>query len=51
MRWPATTAVPAEGSIRAVSIRTVVVLPAPFGPRKPKTDPAGMVRVRASTAL
>jgi len=29
----------------------VVVLPAPFGPRKPKTSPFSMLRVRLSTAV
>ena len=33
--WPATTARPAVGVSRVHSIRTVVVLPAPLGPRKP----------------
>ena len=33
-----------------VMSRRVVVLPAPFGPSRPKTDPAGTSRSRASTA-
>ena len=33
--WPATVARPPVGSSSVVSIRTVVVLPAPLGPRKP----------------
>ena len=36
---PATTAEPADGAISVPSVRTVVVLPAPFGPRKPNTSP------------
>ena len=36
---PATVAVPDVGAISVPSVRTVVVLPAPFGPRKPKTSP------------
>src|SRR5690606_1625667 len=36
--------------ISVASMRTVVVLPAPFGPRKPKTSPAETCRVRLSTA-
>jgi hypothetical protein len=32
---PATLAVPLVGRVSAVSIRIVVVLPAPLGPRKP----------------
>ena len=33
-----------------VSIRMVVDLPAPFGPRKPKKQPRGTVRLSPSTA-
>jgi hypothetical protein len=36
---PATVAVPEVGAMRVPSVRTVVVFPAPFGPRKPKTSP------------
>ena len=36
---PSTRAVPAVGSDRPRSIRMVVVLPAPFGPSRPKTWP------------
>ena len=36
---PATTAEPAVGAINVPSVRTVVVLPAPLGPRKPNTSP------------
>jgi hypothetical protein len=32
-------------------MRTVVVLPAPFGPRKPKTSPAATVNETSSTAI
>lgn len=32
---------PASGSINVDRTRTVVVLPAPFGPRSPRTEPAG----------
>ena len=41
---------PEEGGIRPVSMRMVVDLPAPFGPRKPKKQPRGTVRLRPSTA-
>src|SRR6185312_6399443 len=54
---PATLAVPPLGGSRVASIRSVVVLPAPFGPRKPKISPvctsmstpttASTVRLRA----
>ena len=36
---PATVAEPEVGASRVPSVRTVVVLPAPFGPRKPNTSP------------
>ena len=35
MSWPRTCAQPTVGRTRPSSIRIVVVLPAPFGPRKP----------------
>ncbi len=38
---PATVAVPASGVARVVSTRTAVVLPAPFGPSRPRIVPAG----------
>ena len=31
-------------------MRSVVVLPAPFGPRKPVTDPGSTVKLNRSTA-
>src|SRR5258708_11333502 len=49
-RCPATVAVPRVGAIKAESIRTVVVLPAPFGRRKSKPVPSGMASVKSSTA-
>jgi hypothetical protein len=42
--YPATMTCPASGRDSVVSIRTVVVLPAPFGPSSAKTDPAGTCR-------
>jgi hypothetical protein len=36
---PATMADPELGAMRVPSARTVVVLPAPLGPRKPNTSP------------
>src|SRR5258705_6300132 len=36
---PSTRARPSVGSIRAVNNRTVVVLPAPLGPSRPRTSP------------
>ena len=32
-------------------MRIVVVLPAPFGPTNPQTEPAGMVSARSSTTV
>ncbi len=40
---PFSRASPAVGRTRPSSIRRVVVLPAPFGPRKPNTWPASTV--------
>ena len=36
---PATVAEPEVGAMSVPSVRTVVVFPAPFGPRKPNTSP------------
>jgi len=47
---PSTNAWPEVGSMRQQSIRMVVVLPAPLGPRKPNTSPSFMVMERSSTA-
>src|SRR2546430_7778270 len=44
-------AVPPVGLTRLSSIRSVVVLPAPLGPRKPVTRPGSTVNDRWSTAL
>ena len=41
---------PPVGRTRPSSIRSVVVLPAPFGPRKPYTSPRAPVRLTPSTA-
>src|SRR5215471_18877524 len=47
---PATVALPAVGRSSVVSIRRVVVLPAPFGPRKPTISPSSTVRSTPRTA-
>src|SRR5947207_9760767 len=47
---PPNVAEPDEGRIRPSSARMVVLLPAPFGPRKPVTRPASMPKERCSTA-
>ena len=48
--WPPILAVPPVGRSRVVSIRTVVDLPAPLGPRNPKTSPRVTARSIPSTA-
>src|SRR5829696_5876952 len=50
-RRPSTTAAPAVGATRPVIIRIVVVLPAPFGPRKPVTVPGSSVNETSSTTV
>jgi serine/threonine-protein kinase len=47
---PAPMALPEVGGSSVQSMRTVVVLPAPFGPRKPNTSPAATVRSMSRTA-
>src|SRR5580693_2724435 len=48
---PATIAVPAVGGIKHVSIRMVVVLPAPLGPKKPTIWPFWISKEMWSTAV
>src|SRR5881275_2403738 len=50
MSKPATSAVPDVGSTSVQSILMVVDLPAPLGPRKPKTSPAATSKSTPSTA-
>ncbi len=47
--WPATLAVPESGRTKVAKMRTIVVLPAPFGPSRAKTDPASMARSTSSS--
>ncbi len=47
---PAIRAVPWVGATKPVRSRMVVVLPAPFGPRKATTWPLGMVNETSRTA-
>ena len=47
---PPTSARPSVGMTRVVSMPTVVVLPAPFGPSSPKISPRWTRRLRFSTA-
>ena len=44
-------AVPAVGIMKPASMRMVVDLPAPFGPRKPSTSPRRTVNDTLSTAV
>src|SRR3954447_6104187 len=48
---PATLAVPELGVSSVASVRTIVVLPAPFGPRNPNTSPYDTANVTSSTAM
>ena len=50
MSYPATSAVPEVGGNSVVSIRIVVVFPAPFDPSSPKISRGAMARSSASTA-
>src|SRR4051794_34049699 len=47
---PSTVALPAVGRARPSTMRSVVVLPAPFGPRNPVTAPSLTRNDRSSTA-
>lgn len=42
---------PLVGASRPATIRSVVVLPHPDGPRRAKNDPRGMSRSMSSTAV
>src|SRR5215217_4085069 len=48
--WPATSARPFVGLASVHSMLIVVVLPAPLGPRKPKTSPASTSKLTPRTA-
>lgn len=47
---PNAVIVPAVGAIRPMSMRSTVVLPAPFGPSRPSTAPRGTVNDTSDTA-
>ena len=49
-RTPSMTASPEVGRRRPVSMRMVVLFPAPFGPRNPKKRPRATRKRRPSTA-
>ena len=42
---------PESGAMMSMIIRMVVVLPAPFGPRRPKIEPGGTAIETPATAL
>src|SRR3954463_11762049 len=48
--WPPTVTVPEVAGMNPVTIRMVVDLPAPLGPRKPSTSPRSTVKEMSSTA-
>src|SRR6266550_4597620 len=48
---PQISMLPCVGLMRPTSMRIVVVLPAPLGPRKPKTSPAWMAKEMLSTIV
>ena len=48
--WPSTYAAPASGRSSPTAIDSVVVLPAPLGPSRPKNEPAGTSRSTPATA-
>src|SRR5438874_8874599 len=48
--WPSRRASPRSGRTRPTSTRSVVVLPAPFGPRSPHTSPFSTANPKSSTA-
>ena len=50
-RTPSITASPEVGRRRPVSMRMVVLLPAPFGPRNPKKRPRATEKRSPSTAV
>jgi hypothetical protein len=51
MSKPATVAEPSVGEIKAASILSVVVFPAPLGPNNPKTSPSSIFKLRFCTAV
>src|SRR5512144_1822423 len=51
MSKPPTSAVPAVGGSRVVSMRISVDLPAPFGPSRPKISPCSTRKLTPLTAV
>ena len=50
MRWPCTSASPAVGGYRPISMDSSVLFPAPFSPSSPNVVPASMASDRSLTA-
>src|SRR3954465_9477741 len=50
MLWPPMVTSPSVGGMKPVIMRMVVLLPAPFGPRKPNTSPFSTVKETPLTA-
>ena len=50
MSRPPTSTRPSLGGMKPVMTRIVVVFPAPFGPRKPRTSPFATPKLRSATA-
>ena len=48
--WPNTSICPESGAVMFMIMRRVEVLPAPFGPSRPKMLPAGTASETPSTA-
>ena len=48
--WPSTRALPEVGMSSVISILIVVVLPAPFGPSRPKSSPFSIWKLTPFTA-
>ena len=49
--WPKIFAIPEVGDEIPVSMRIVVVLPAPLGPKNPKVSPAATEKLISLTAV
>ena len=49
--WPATVALPPVRVSRVQRMEMVVVLPAPLGPRNPKSSPGSTVKEMSFTAV
>src|SRR3954469_7208643 len=48
--WPKTRTSPESGTVMPIIMRMLLVFPAPLGPSRPNTFPAGIASDRSSTA-